>query len=149
MTDIILSPEELAEIERKVAAFRAVVTRAAIRRHELRPVSAAQTAKREARKALEDPATQVAIMERLLAGEQYKELAAEYRHAATFLSHHIQNVVLDQMHYDRNDNDCEWYRCLMARRADYLATWLPLGLARLRAKLPPPTATARTAAPPP
>lgn len=133
-----LSPAELAEIERKVAAFREVVTRAALRRHAPKPKPAALAAKREARAALDQPVTQIAIIERLLAGERYNDLAAQHLHSPSWLSYHIRHVVMDQMHHVVQDEDCEWHRCMMAPDAEYRAVWLPLALARLRAKLANP-----------
>jgi hypothetical protein len=144
-----LSAEELTEIERKVAAFRAVITKAAIRRAEKRRNANPDIVeRRRLRKLLDVPAIQIALLERMLAGAPYTELAAEYMHSSSFLSGHLDGVMHDQCEYINGDFDCEWHRYLRASRDERHKVWHPLLLRRLRAKSPP-TATARTAAPPP
>jgi hypothetical protein len=139
MTDDLLTPEDLAEIERKVARFRAVVTQAAQRRREreCKPESAALVAKRAARRLLDQPAVQISILERLLAGERYTTLAPEYHHSAAYLASHMRSVVQFQMQagdYSLDDTTSEWARCLFAPRAEFRQVWMPLALARLRAQ---------------
>jgi hypothetical protein len=133
-TDL-LTPEDLAEIERKVARFREVVTQAARRRRERdqKPGAAALVAKRAARAALDQVPVQISILERLLAGARYTTLATEYHYSASYLASHMRGVVLDQMQSDHSSDDSsEWARCLFAPRAEFRQVWMPLALARLR-----------------
>lgn len=129
MTDDLLTPEDLAEIERKVARFREMVTKAARRRRER-----AGQSKRAGRAALDEVPVQISILERLVAGTRYTTLATEYRYSANYLSSHMRGVVLDQMRSERGhlDDNSEWSRCLFAPRAEFREIWMPLALARLR-----------------
>lgn len=140
----VLSPEELAEIERKVARFREVVTKAAIRRRAKKP-NPSLDAKRGARAQLDDPAVQIALIERVLAGATYTELAPEYLHSPSFLSYHLDAAMRDQLEYvqwsddpreSRAHYECEWSRCMRASRKERHEFWYPLALQRMKEKLP-------------
>jgi hypothetical protein len=149
--DIRLSGEERIEIERRVADYRATITNAAIRRRReaLSPRGQANARRKQARELLAQPATQIRLLQRLLAGEGFAAIAPEFHHSAGYLRSFVCDVVLEQMEYpdreaDRttrigqlsrsfDNHDSEWFCCLTASHADYYKIWMPLALQRLQA----------------
>jgi hypothetical protein len=129
-----LEPDELAEIECKVARYRDMITKAAMRRAEKRKNAKPDIAeKRRLRRLLDEPRVQIALLERVLAGASYTDLAAEYMHSPSFLSNILRSAMLDCFDYEEG-KDSEWHRCLRANRKEWHETWMPVALQRLKDK---------------
>ena len=130
----LLTPDELAEIERKVNRFRSIVTKAALRRRQDQLSQNPELLERRAAYVrLKQPAEQIALLKRLIAGDKIADIAPEFKHRRGWLSDQIYNFV-SKMLADDDDpkfNDTEFGRHIFARLEERRTVWWPLALERL------------------
>ena len=131
------SAYQIAEIERKIATFRAMLVAATIRRIEKeRKLDPKLLAKRAAKEELDKPEIKIRILERLIAGETVKSIAPEFLHGKEFLASHINYFVSGMLefidHRMRDHDACEWWRYHRATRSEKQSYWYPLALERMR-----------------
>ena len=135
-----LPPDELDEIERKVARYREMVTKAAERRFAKRNTAggARLMARRAAVEAMKLPETRIAVLRRYIAGESLKTIAADYHHSVDWIMHQIDWIVSEQMEssdpYDETETD-EWHQQHHSKyrgpKGEWRKVWCPLALERL------------------
>jgi len=133
-----LPPDELEEIERKVARYREMVTKAAEQRFAKRNTvgGARLMARRAVVEAMKLPETRIAVLRRYIAGESFKTIAADYHHSAGWIRHKIDWIVSEQMEYlDPHDETDEWHRQHASKyygpKDEWRRVWCPLALERL------------------
>jgi hypothetical protein len=136
-----LPPDELEEIERKVARYRAMVTKAAERRFAKRNTAGGERlmARRTAVEAMKLPETKIAVLRRYIAGESLKTVAADYHHSVDWIRHQIDWIVSEQME-SSDPYDDEWHRQHESKyrgpKGEWRRVWCPLALERLMAARP-------------
>jgi hypothetical protein len=128
-----LPPDELKEIERKVARYREMVTKAAERRFAKRNTvgGARLMARRAAVKAMKLPETRIAVLRRYIAGESFKTIAADYHHSAQWIDDRISWIVAEQMPYGTDEYERQYKSRYHGPRNEWRTVWCPLALERL------------------
>ena len=130
------SEYDIGEIERKMTTYREMLIAATIRRIEKRRNTDPRLIERRAATVrLRQREVQIDILERLLAGQNIKDIAPEFKHGAEFLRSKVDSFVSDMLTWDRDNgedfDDSEIGSHCFAKR-DGRKFWWALALQRMQ-----------------